>query len=213
MTGIKGENITFVTCIASTVNVTDISYQWHQNGERLLEGYTGSTATINFNDLLDSSGKLPSHSMTSLTEGDLGSTYISCLVQFKYKNVEYYIYSDFYVAGYSSVLESQINVRTNTTGYSVNYHECFEFSDPLCEVEVTAPSDSQVSYKWYKVDSLNPDINAVYKNESLYVELTGFNTNELWMSQSLLDKIGEACIEKIDVEKIEEYYAKGLDEA
>lgn len=29
----------------------------------------------------------------------------------------------------------------------------------------------------------------------------------------LLDKIGEACIEKIDVEKIEEYYAKGLDEA
>ena len=191
MTGIKGGTLNCETIMNSTVEVTDLRFSWSQNGVRELEGYTGSTAKIKFNDLLDTSGMLPDHGMISIPKGDLGSTYVTCLVQFKYKNEHYYMYCDFYISGYSSKLESQVKVTQNTDGYGVNYHECFDFEEPLCEVQATAPANSQISYQWYKVDSLNPDIKEVYENESLYKKLSGYTSNEIRMSENLLEKLGE----------------------
>ena len=183
----------------STVQIDSESFNWLNLDEGL--NYTGKSVTLNLTDALDDNYVFHSGVYNEGYDpynGDLNTGWISCEVCVTYKGQEYYSSQTFEVTGFVSSLSEKCRAYSDGD-MRVNYHEAFDFQDPLFTVHTSVDeSDISYSYQWYKKDPTKTYTGVFDVDKKYYTKLNGYNSNELWMSESLLQAIGEPYVSQYD---------------
>ena len=179
----------------STVPVDNVTYEWMDIDEGL--NYTEPSATFNLTDLLDDNYVFHSGTYNEGYDpyaGDFSTGWVTCLVTIEYNGKEYYTNQIFEVTGFRSDLRDKCRAYTDG-GYIVNYHEAYNFGHPIitATASVTDPGIA-ISYQWYKKDPTKVYSGIYEADKKYYTKLNGYNTNEIWMSESLLQACGEPYV-------------------
>ena len=176
----------------STVPVDSVSYEWMDIDEGLY--LTDPSATFNLTDLLDDNYLFYSGTYSEGYDpyaGDFSTGWVTCVVTVEYNGKLYYTNQIFEVTGFRSDLRDKCRAYVNGD-YIVNYHEAYDFGYPIitATASVTDP-DIAISYQWYKKDPTKEYTGIYEADKKYYTKLNGYNTNEIWMSDSLLQACGE----------------------
>ena len=183
----------------STVQIDSETFNWLDLDEGL--NYTEKSVTLNLTDALDDNYVFHSGVYNEGYDpynGDLNTGWISCEVCVTYKGQEYYSSQTFEVTGFISSLSEKCGAYTDGD-YCINYHEAYDFPYPLFTVStfINEP-DISVSYQWYKKDPAKSYTGVFDVDKKYLTKLNGYNSKELWLSEALLQAVGEPTICKYD---------------
>ena len=183
------EPFTLSLTSTSTVQVDNITYNWVDIPNN--PGYYSSSVTLSLGQLLDKNNKFVYAYEDFEDEGDFGRGFVSCYVEITSQGKDYGWYVTFDIVGYESSFGAKCHAYPDYDK-RVNYHEVFESDEPLFEVSASVDDpEIAISYQWYKKDPTKQYTGDFEVDKKYYTKLNGFNTNELWMSNSFLQAIGE----------------------
>ena len=178
----------------SSVSVDNVTYEWVSIDDNL--NYTDSSVTFNLTDLLDDNYVF--HSGTYFAgydpyDGDFNTGWVTCVVSFEYDGKLYYTNQIFEVTGFRSDLRDKCYTHA-IGGFTVNYHEAFDFGHPIMEAVAYATALCTPE----EIDAVKDptkEYTGIYEaDKKYYTKLNGYNTNEIWMSDALLQACGEPYV-------------------
>ena len=194
-------DVPFTLSITPSANVSysSIEYIWTDLPEGI-SSYS-SSITLNLASLLDENNRFYySYIDEDDDKTDFGVGFVSCYVGVTYKGKEYGNYVTFDIEGYESDFSANCYVQDvdDVYNFSLGYHDVSDYGTTLFEVLTSAPTGTNISYQWYKIDTTKQK-SGNYTNESdLYIPLNGYKSNTLVLSAALASALGEPYHEDFD---------------